>query len=103
MIEANAPAIQERAHQETALAMGRLQGETGPLATISYAYDELGRVLSSTVDSVNADSVSYDSLDRVTGALNPLGSFTYSYGDATPRLLWPTARGALATCLASCP
>lgn len=28
LIEANAAAIQERAHQETALAMGRLQGET---------------------------------------------------------------------------
>jgi RHS repeat-associated protein len=70
-----------------ALGAGRLAGINGPLGNdvIQYSYDELGRVTRRAINSV-ASSVVYDALGRVTTATNPLGTFTYSYVNATARL-----------------
>jgi len=72
---------------------GRLYSETGPLgstAAVIYSYDAVGRATGRGVDAstTNANNVStaIDSLGRVTGISNPLGSFTYSYVDQTSRL-----------------
>jgi RHS repeat-associated protein len=71
----------------TSLGAGKLQSIDGPLPndTITYAYDELGRVVSRTVGGV-AESVVYDALGRLTSDANALGTFTYSYVGATPQL-----------------
>jgi RHS repeat-associated protein len=69
------------------LGAGMLATVDGPLAndTLSYTYDELGRRTGSAINGVN-DGVTFDALGRVTGASNPLGSFTYGYVNATARL-----------------
>jgi YD repeat-containing protein len=77
-----------------ALGAGRLASVSVPVAgstaTVSYGYDELGRVVSRGVDaaSTNANNVSttFDALGRVTGVNNALGSFGYSYVNTTSRL-----------------
>ena len=70
------------------LGAGRLQSVDGPLAgtadKVSYGYDELGRVVSTSVDAA-AESVTLDALGRVTAASNGLGSFGYSYVNQTSR------------------
>jgi RHS repeat-associated protein len=58
----------------------------GSSATIAYAYDQLGRVVSRTVDSGDEVDTTFDSLGRITGISNPLGSFSYAYIDETTRL-----------------
>jgi len=70
----------------TVLGAGRLQSVDGPLAndTISYTYDELGRVKSRAIDGA-AQQISYDELGRVTVLTNVLGSFTNTYVNATMR------------------
>lgn len=71
------------------LGAGRLASVAGPLAnaTISYTYDELGRVLTRSINgSANLSTVTYDALGRVTGVVNPLGTFGYSYVNQTGRL-----------------
>jgi RHS repeat-associated protein len=69
------------------LGAGRLYSVAGPLATTSYAYDELGRQLSQTVGST-ASSVTYDTLGRVATATNALSAtaFTYNYLGNTGRV-----------------
>jgi RHS repeat-associated protein len=69
------------------LGAGALASIDGPLSndTISYGYDEVGRIVSRSINSVNA-SLTFDPLGRVTAVTNPLGSFTYSYVDQTARL-----------------
>ncbi|HYR83401.1 MAG TPA: hypothetical protein VE422_04910, partial [Terriglobia bacterium] len=59
----------------------------GPLSndTISYSYDELGRLLSRSINSVAATQT-YDVLGRVSSASNALGTFNYSYVNQTPRI-----------------
>ncbi len=71
----------------TQLGAGMLSSVTGPLGngTISYAYDQLGRLSSRTINSV-AQALTYDALGRVTMVTNALGVFTNSYVDETPRL-----------------
>ncbi len=66
----------------------RLHTETGPLgstAAITYTYDELGRATATSINGVGSN-VTYDSLSRVTGATNALGSFSYGYDGVTPKL-----------------
>ncbi len=78
----------------TTLGQGRLDTVTVPLATttpanatVDYGYDELGRVISRTIDgSGNSVATTFDSLGRVTGVTNPLGDFVYAYVDQTSRL-----------------
>jgi RHS repeat-associated protein len=67
----------------------QLESVTGPLANsaIGYTYDELGRVLGTSINgSSNSSSVVYDALGRVQSAANPLGNFGYMYVNQTNRL-----------------
>lgn len=59
----------------------------GPLDndTITYTYDELGRVVSRSINGV-ASSRIYDALGRVTSETNPMGTFTATYVRVTDRL-----------------
>jgi YD repeat-containing protein len=69
------------------LGAGALASIDGPLSndTITYGYDELGRVVSRGINSVGA-SMTYDPLGRVDGVTNAIGSFGYSYVNQTGRL-----------------
>ena len=66
------------------LGAGRLASVTGPLpnSTVTYSYDELGRVSIRAINGV-AQAVTYDALGRVTMVTNALGSFTNVYVRAT--------------------
>ncbi len=68
------------------LGAGRLMSVDGSLAndTITYAYDELGRVKSRDINGV-AQTATYDALGRPTIVTNVLGSFTNSFVNATFR------------------
>jgi len=56
-------------------------------STISYTYDELGRVLSSSINgTANTSSVVYDTLGRIQSATNLLGTFGYQYVNQTGRV-----------------
>jgi RHS repeat-associated protein len=65
---------------------GQLQFLDGPFPhdTITYTYDELGRIVSRAIDGV-LENMAYDPLSRVISSSDPLGSFTYAYVAATPR------------------
>jgi YD repeat-containing protein len=73
---------------------GRLASVSVPIAgttaSVTYAYDALGRVTNRGVDAAttNANNVSttFDTLGRVTNVTNALGAFTYAYVDTTSRL-----------------
>jgi YD repeat-containing protein len=69
------------------LAAGHVATVDGPLDndTITYQYDELGRVVSRTLGGV-ARTEQYDALGRVTTEVNALGTFTYGYDGPTGRL-----------------
>jgi YD repeat-containing protein len=82
-----------------ALGFGRLSSVTVPIAgtsstaTVAYqttgsatGYDELGRVVSRTIDGANPVGTTFDALGRVTGVSNALGAFSYGYVDETSRL-----------------
>jgi RHS repeat-associated protein len=71
------------------LGSGLLATISGPLSnsTIAYTYDQLGRVLSTSINgSANTSSVVYDALGRMTSATNPLGTFGYTYVNQTGRV-----------------
>ena len=71
------------------LGAGRLASVAGPISssTIGYTYDELGRVLTRSINgSANLTSLVYDALGRVTSVANPLGAFAATYINQTPRL-----------------
>ena len=78
----------------TTTGAGQLASISVPIAssaaTVTYAYDELGRVTGRDVDhattGANDTSTTYDTLGRVTGITNALGAFTYGYVDTTSRL-----------------
>jgi RHS repeat-associated protein len=76
------------------------QSETSPLAssTISYVYDELGRLSQRTVQGAGAETFAYDAIGRLITHANDLGSFTLGYlgqtGQITSRAL---ASSTLAT------
>jgi RHS repeat-associated protein len=79
-------------------SLGALQvvQTTGPPsgATIGYAYDALGRLISRTVAGESAETFQYDALGRLVGHNSDLGSFTLSYmgetGQITERALGGT-------------
>jgi RHS repeat-associated protein len=62
------------------LGAGQIGSADGPLAndTISYTYDELGRVVSRTLNGVTS-SWSYDQEGRLQTLGDPIGNFTYTY------------------------
>lgn len=70
------------------LGAGRLARVTGPLpnSTITYGYDELGRVIRRSINGADA-TVTYDALARIIQANNSLGAFNYTYVNTTDRLL----------------
>jgi len=70
-----------------ALGAGQLASVSGPLpnSTVTYQYDQLGRAVSRAINGVAA-ATTFDVLDRPSVVTNALGSFRYSYVDATPRL-----------------
>src|SRR5439155_6984372 len=74
-------------HPVRALGGVRLASVDGPLTadTITYAYDELGRMANRAINGV-AMTQSYDALGRVTTETNVLGTFTYGYDAVTNRL-----------------
>ena len=73
---------------------GRLSSVSVPIAsttaTVTYSYDELGRVTERDVDHATIDlndvATTFDALGRVTGVTNALGAFTYAYVNETSRL-----------------
>ena len=69
------------------LGAGRLAGVTGPLAgdSVSYGYDELGRVASRSINGV-AQSWARDPLGRVTNTVDALGGFACDYVGASGRV-----------------
>jgi RHS repeat-associated protein len=69
------------------LGAGRLAAIDGPLPndTITYQYDELGRITNRAINGVAA-AVTFDTLGRVAGLTNALGAFTYTYDGISRRL-----------------
>lgn len=69
------------------LGAGRLATEASPMAnsTVAYQYDELGRVVSRSINGVAA-TVQYDALGRPTQVTNALGAFTFGFEGTTSRL-----------------
>ena len=70
------------------LGAGQLYQVSGPLTndTITYLYDELGRVKRQGVNGSDS-TITYDSLGRADTTTNALGIFTRHYeSDVTPRL-----------------
>jgi RHS repeat-associated protein len=67
---------------------GRLAGVDGPVAndTITYGYDELGRVVTTAINGVTATRT-FDSAGRIVARTNALGSFTYVYDGSSRRLM----------------
>ncbi|MBS1784168.1 MAG: hypothetical protein JST24_01925 [Acidobacteria bacterium] len=74
------------------LGAGRLASVQGPWRndTISYLYDELGRVVSRTLNG-STEQRGFDALGRLTAVTNPLGAFSYAYEGDTSRLSSVTA------------
>jgi RHS repeat-associated protein len=70
--------------------LGAMQASAvnGPLANevVTYQYDALGRVVTRAINGV-AQTLAYDALGRVTNVVNALGTFSYAYDGASPRLL----------------
>jgi RHS repeat-associated protein len=66
---------------------GRLQTVDGPLGNdpITYGYDELGRVVSRSIDGAGTSFV-YDALGRLASQVNSLGTFTYGYDGVSGRV-----------------
>ena len=72
-----------------ALGANRLASIDGALPndTITFAYDELGRVTNRQINgSANSETWTFDSLGRLSSDANKLGTFTYSYVGVTERL-----------------
>src|SRR5206468_9550015 len=53
--------------------------------TITYSYDELGRMISRAINGV-ATSQNYDTLGRTTEEVNALGTFAFAYDGVTARV-----------------
>jgi YD repeat-containing protein len=69
------------------LGAGHLAMIDGPLANdnVTYAYDELGRLTSRTVNAVPT-TLTYVVLGRMSTETNALGMFTFAYEGATGRI-----------------
>jgi RHS repeat-associated protein len=65
---------------------GQLASVDGPLPddTITYTYDELGRNTGYAINGVG-ETRTFDPLGRLLSAVNPLGTFGYTYVGATSR------------------
>jgi RHS repeat-associated protein len=76
-------------HPAAVLGARRLKDVDGPLAadTVSYTYDELGRVKTRSIGGAGTVTYSYDSLSRLTSQANPVGIFTWAYEGVTGRVL----------------
>jgi RHS repeat-associated protein len=73
-----------------AIGADQLQSVDGPLLndTISYSYDELGRVTNRSINGAsNALTWAFDSLGRTSSEINNLGAFAYAYDSVTNRLI----------------
>jgi RHS repeat-associated protein len=68
------------------LGAGQLASVDGPLPndTVTYTYDELGRRTGYAINGVG-ETRSFDPLGRLLSAVNPLGTFDYTYVGATNR------------------
>jgi RHS repeat-associated protein len=75
-------------YPSTGLGANKLHTVDGPLAndTISYSYDELGRVVSRGLASF-ATAPAYDALGRLTSLGSPVGTFNWTYLNNTGRPL----------------
>ena len=67
-----------------ALSLASVDGPL-PNDTISYEYDELGRVSSRAIDGIVATQA-FDALGRTEETTNALGTFNYAYEGATDRV-----------------
>lgn len=69
------------------LGAGRLASTDGPLPSslLTYSYDELGRNVGYAINGVG-ETRTFDPLGRVLTAVNPLGTFGYTYVGATGRM-----------------
>ena len=69
------------------LGAGSLSALDGPLSndTITYTYDQLGRRTARAINGVG-ETLTYDPLGRMITAVNPLGTFGYTYVGATGRM-----------------
>ncbi|MGH8545786.1 MAG: RHS repeat domain-containing protein [Gammaproteobacteria bacterium] len=69
------------------LGAAKLASVNGPLAndTITYAYDELGRLVNRAINGV-ALTYEYDALGRIITENNVLGPFSYQYDGVNSRL-----------------
>jgi RHS repeat-associated protein len=69
------------------LGAGKLASMDGPLSndTITYYYDELGRVTNRAINGV-AETVAFDALGRLTVLTNALGRFTNVYEGVSARI-----------------
>jgi len=76
------------------LGAGKLHTIDGPLSddTITFAYDELGRVITQGIEGGEDSVVHYDSLGRVSWTENALGHFDHTYAGVTPRLTQTVAQ-----------
>ncbi len=74
-------------HPFGALGGGQLASVDGPLAndTVSYAYDELGRVKTRSLTGVTT-TWNYDAQGRLGSLVDPIGTFTYTYVGVTGRV-----------------
>lgn len=74
-----------------ALGAGELASEDGPLPndTLTYGYDELGRVVSTAIGGV-AVTMTHDAAGRVVTTASALGVFTNHYDGPSGRLLLQT-------------
>jgi len=76
-------------HPVAVLGATQLASVDGPLTndTITYVYDELGRVTTRAIDgAANTLTWSFDALGRVTSEADVLGTFTYTYEGVTSRV-----------------
>ena len=69
------------------LGAGQLASMDGPLSndTVSYGYDELGRVVSRTLNGVTTTWL-YDLEGRLQSQTDPIGTFGYTYEGVTGRV-----------------
>jgi RHS repeat-associated protein len=60
------------------------EANTSPVSIATYSFDDLGRLSTRTLNgSANVATIAYDQISRVTSTTNPLGTFSFSYFDAS--------------------
>ncbi len=67
---------------------GKLASMDGPLPndTITIQYDELGRQASQSVGTGNTQTTTFDAMGRLTGVVNPLGTFGFGFDGSSTRV-----------------